>query len=131
MEAGHYDMNFPLSVTSIKYLFILFSFIYFKFLKFPHAKIVKGAVLKLLETLDNASADCMFEFGSGQSVATTIAVNPVEFFSYHTVKNIRRMHGKISGNQLPGHVPLFFTGTRKNISHGRIGKSKVVLLTAA
>ena len=107
MEVGHCDMNFPLSVTSIKYLFILLSFIYFKFLKFPYAKIVKGAVLKLLETLDNASADCVFEFGLGQPVATTISVNPVEFFSYHTVKNIRRMHGKISGNQLPGHVPLF------------------------
>ena len=46
-------------------------------------------------------------------------------------KNIHRIYGRIAGNQLPGHVLLFFTGTRKIISHGRIGKSKVVLLKAA
>ena len=49
----------------------------------------------------------------------------------HTVKNIRRIYGKIAGNQPTGHVPLFFAGTRKVISHGRIEKSKAVLLTAA
>ena len=32
----------------------------------------------------------------------------------HTVKNIRRIYGRIAGNQLPGHVLLFYTGTRKN-----------------
>ena len=47
------------------------------------------------------------------------------------LKNIRRIFGRIADNQLPGHLPLFFTGTRKIISHGRIGKTKVVLLTAA
>ena len=46
-------------------------------------------------------------------------------------KNIRRIYGRIAGNQMPGHVPLFFMGTRKIISHDRIGKSKVVLFTAA
>ena len=29
-------------------------------------------------------------------------------------KNIRIIYGRTAGNQLPGHVPLFFTGTRKN-----------------
>ena len=43
-------------------------------------------------------------------------------------KNIRRIYGRIAGNLLPGHAPFFL---RKNISHGRIGKRKVVLLTAA
>ena len=31
-----------------------------------------------------------------------------------TVKNIRRFYGKIAGNQLPVHFPLFFTGARKH-----------------
>ena len=31
----------------------------------------------------------------------------------YTVKNIRRIYGRIAGNQLPGQVPLIFTGTRK------------------
>ena len=34
-------------------------------------------------------------------------------FSY-TVKNIRKFYGKITGNQLPVHFPLFFTGARKH-----------------
>ena len=29
-------------------------------------------------------------------------------------KKIRRIYSRIAGNQLPGHVPLFFTGTLKN-----------------
>ena len=29
-------------------------------------------------------------------------------------KNIRRFYGKIAGNQLPVHFPLFFTGVRKH-----------------
>ena len=32
----------------------------------------------------------------------------------YTVKNIRRFHGKITGNQLPVHFPLFFIGARKH-----------------
>ena len=31
-----------------------------------------------------------------------------------TVKNIRRFYGKITGNQLPVHFPLFFTGAREH-----------------
>ena len=50
----------------------------------------------------------------------------------YTVKNIHRINGRKAGNQLPGHVPLFFTGSRKNylvwqdrkeqgsVSYGRI-----------
>ena len=49
----------------------------------------------------------------------------------YTAKTIRRIYGRIAGNQLPGHVPLFLTVTRKIISHGMTGKSKVVLPTAA
>ena len=48
-----------------------------------------------------------------------------------TVKYVRRIYGRIAGNQLPGHLLLFFKGTVKIISHGKIGKSKVVLFTAA
>ena len=33
---------------------------------------------------------------------------------HHTVKNFRRFYGKITGNQLPVHFPLFFTGARKH-----------------
>ena len=29
-------------------------------------------------------------------------------------KNIRKIYGRIAENQLPGHVPLFFTEIRKN-----------------
>ena len=29
-------------------------------------------------------------------------------------KNVSRIYGMIAGNQLPGHVPLFFTETLKN-----------------
>ena len=46
-----------------------------------------------------------------------------------TVKNIRRIYGRMAGNRLPGHVPFFFfffTETRKNY----LAKSKIVLLTA-
>ena len=57
----------------------------------------------------------------------TLTANLTQTFC--TVKNIRRIYGRIAGNQLPGHVRQFFTGTRKIISHGRIGKGKVVLLT--
>ena len=46
-------------------------------------------------------------------------------------KNIRRIYSRIAGNQLPGRVPLFLREPVKIISHGRIRKSKVVLLTAA
>ena len=45
-------------------------------------------------------------------------------------KNIRRIYGRITGNQLPGHVPLFLRDPVKIIS-GSMGKSKVVLLTTA
>ena len=38
------------------------------------------------------------------------------------------IYGRIDGYQLLRHIPLFFMGTRKIISHGRIGKSKVALL---
>ena len=31
-----------------------------------------------------------------------------------TVKNIRRFYDKITGNQLPVHFPLFFTGACKH-----------------
>ena len=51
--------------------------------------------------------------------------------AYHTVKNIRRIYGRIAGNQLQGYVPLFLREPVKNISHGRTGKSKAVLLTTA
>ena len=43
-----------------------------------------------------------------------IAFFSVRFANAYIVKNIRRIYGRIAGNQLPGHVPLFFTGTRKN-----------------
>ena len=46
-------------------------------------------------------------------------------------KYIRRIYGRIPGNQLPGHVPLFLWEPVKKIPHGRIGTSKVVLHTAA
>ena len=60
----------------------------------------------------------------------------VELEGNYTVKNIRRIWGRIPGNQLPGHVPLFFfyiffRELIKIISHDRIGKSKIVLLMAA
>ena len=29
-------------------------------------------------------------------------------------KKFRRIYGRIAGNQLPGYIPLSFTGTRKN-----------------
>ena len=48
----------------------------------------------------------------------------------YTAKTIRRIYGRIVGNQLPGHVPLFLTVTRKNYL-GMTGKRKTVLLTAA
>ena len=35
------------------------------------------------------------------------------FTEWSTVKNIRRFYDKITGNQLPVHFPLFFTGARK------------------
>ena len=48
----------------------------------------------------------------------------------YTVENICRIYGRIhaAGNQLPGQIPLVFTGTVKIISHYRIGKSKVSYL---
>ena len=49
----------------------------------------------------------------------------------YTVKNIRRIYDRITGNQLPGHVPLFLRDPVKIISHGSMGKSKVVFLTTA
>ena len=45
----------------------------------------------------------------------------------YTVKNIRRIYGRVASNQLP----FFLREHVKIISHGRIGQSKVVLLTAA
>ena len=41
----------------------------------------------------------------------------IGIFAYRymfTVKNIRRFYGKITGNQLPVHFPLFLTGARKH-----------------
>ena len=32
----------------------------------------------------------------------------------YTIKNICRFYGKITGNQLPVHFPLLFTGARKH-----------------
>ena len=32
----------------------------------------------------------------------------------YTVKNIRGFNGKITGNQLPVHFPLFFTGAHEH-----------------
>ena len=46
-------------------------------------------------------------------------------------KNIRRIYDRIAGNLLPGYVPVFLREPVKIISHGMIGKSKVVFLTAA
>ena len=40
-------------------------------------------------------------------------VLPKEVHSY-TVESIRKIYSRIAGNQLPGHVPLFLTGTNKN-----------------
>ena len=42
-------------------------------------------------------------------------------------KNIRRIYGRIAGNQLPGHVLLFFRESVKIISHGMIETSKCYL----
>ena len=40
---------------------------------------------------------------------------PIMLYKHcYTVKNILRIYGRIAGNQLSGHVPLFFRGTRKN-----------------
>ena len=35
-------------------------------------------------------------------------------YRYMYTLNIRRFYGKITGNQLPVHFPLFFTGARKH-----------------
>ena len=35
-------------------------------------------------------------------------------FNAYATKNIRRCYGKITGNQLPVHFPLFFTCARKH-----------------
>ena len=48
-----------------------------------------------------------------------------------SVKDMRRIYGRIAGNQLQGHVTLFLREPVKISSHGKIGKSKVVLLTGA
>ena len=37
-----------------------------------------------------------------------------KFYAQSTLKNIRRFYGKVTGNQLPVHFPLFFTGARKH-----------------
>ena len=31
----------------------------------------------------------------------------LSFYVSYSVKNIRRIYGRIAGNELPGHVPLF------------------------
>ena len=48
--------------------------------------------------------------------STTLAADPnqTSLWALCTVKNIHRFHGKITGNQLPVHFPLFFTGARKH-----------------
>ena len=43
------------------------------------------------------------------------------------LKNIRRIYGRIAGNQLPGHVPLFLRESVKIVSHGMIETSKCYL----
>ena len=39
------------------------------------------------------------------------------FVLLSTVKNIRRFYGKMTGNQLPVHVPLFLRDLVKMILH--------------
>ena len=38
----------------------------------------------------------------------------------YTAKNIRRFYGIITGNQLPVHFPLFFTGACKHFQESRL-----------
>ena len=45
---------------------------------------------------------------------TVCLVAVVRKQNLYTVKNIRRFYDKITGNQLPIHFPLFFTGARKH-----------------
>ena len=44
-------------------------------------------------------------------------------YSMYTVKKIRRFYGKITGNQLPVHFPLYFTDARKRF-HQESGKER-------
>ena len=57
---------------------------------------------------------------------------PRRIFCHHyTAKNTRRFYGKITGNQLQVHFPLFFTDARKSFSgtrHSTVAKRHVLLL---
>ena len=46
----------------------------------------------------------------------------------YTVKNIRRFYGKITGNQLTVHFPLFFTGARKHFQESGTERQHRTLL---
>ena len=55
--------------------------------------------------------------GGGGSIASSRSTRNVDQSEVQILlhsKNIHRIYGRIAGNQLPGHVLLFFTGTRKN-----------------
>ena len=43
-----------------------------------------------------------------------------------TLLKIRRIYGRVTGNQLPVHAPLFLREPEKNISQRRTGSGKVV-----
>ena len=45
--------------------------------------------------------------GQGSILLSEVRVGIVRMFFLFTVKSIRRIYGKITGNQLPVHFPLF------------------------
>ena len=55
----------------------------------------------------------LFYFQNVQNQTATKYVTAAMLVFLHC-KKFRRIYGRIAGNQLPGYIPLFFMGTRKN-----------------
>ena len=55
-------------------------------------------------------------------------LHKVSYLTQPHCKNIRRFYGKITGNQLPVHFPLLFTGTHKHFQESGTEQKQRTLL---
>ena len=83
-----------------------------RFIKVSLRPSLSGQWFLLIANLDIVYSSDNKSCHPHQTISLDYVLAGICKFSY-TVKNIRRFYGKITGNQLPVHFPLSFTGARK------------------
>ena len=98
-----------------------------------HAFMFQNRRIKSLQ--ENKRSNKMLQFKSRIRCGNSMLFSPPALFSvtwqgsYRIhYKNIRRFYGKITGNQLPVHFPLCFTGIRKHFQESGTERLQRTLL---